>query len=397
MNDILHASGGLTLSALLEELGETQRFLASTLSAGGRSIGQAYFALPEIQGNTPFLGQNCAALVGEAAKAICRSLAMEQARQQRREAQALYQTVHEILAYLDLDKVLKAIVRRAKDLLAADISVLLIQESEASQTYLRTEEGFTPGHVNPSRQTDSGLVSLLKQLREPAYTYDYLADSRFPHTERQDQIVAKEGIRSLLEVPLILAGEVIGALCVANRRPTHFTPENINLLTSLGNSAAVAIEKARLYGKEKETVAKLEELNALIAAHEEMHGRVIHVQHELARLILDGKGIGSIAQAIADLVENPVMVNDHLFKSVASAVPSSFGGAETEIDWQTFPHQALQHLRLSQEIGHPSENGQLIRIPALSEFGLTASRIVVPIVVGQKVLGYVTVVESRGP
>ncbi|MDO8672890.1 MAG: GAF domain-containing protein [Dehalococcoidia bacterium] len=396
VSDVLHPSGSLTLAALLEELGEDQRFLAAPLASESRVVGQALVALPETEKGHPFFGQNFAALIDEAAKAIFRALAMQEARQQRREAQALYQTVHEISAYLDLDKVLKAIVRRAKDLFGADIGVLVVTEGEASQTYRRTEEGFTT-QTGSRHPIDGGLVGLVTQLREPAYTSDYLTDSRFRHTERLDDDVVREGIRSALDVPLILADEVIGVLCVANRRPTNFTPDNIRLLTSLGNSAAVAIEKARLYGKEKETVAKLEELNALIAAQEEMHRKVMHLQHELARLILDGKGVEAIARAIADLINNPVIVDDHLFKLVTRAVPSSFAGPETEIDWQTSLHEALQDERLSQEKDGLIERLQIIRLPPLPEFGLKASRIVAPIVVGRKVLGYVTIVEKQGP
>jgi serine phosphatase RsbU (regulator of sigma subunit)/anti-sigma regulatory factor (Ser/Thr protein kinase) len=60
-------------------------------------------------------------------------------------------------------------------------------------------------------------------------------------------ILREKGIRSLLGVPLLVEGRVIGVLHVGSLTPRAFTAEETELLRLAGDRAALAIEQARLY------------------------------------------------------------------------------------------------------------------------------------------------------
>ena len=68
----------------------------------------------------------------------------------------------------------------------------------------------------------------------------------------------KAGVRSLLAVPLILQGEVIGALAVRRMHVGTFAPETVALLQSFANQSAIALQNARLYRKIEEKSRELE-------------------------------------------------------------------------------------------------------------------------------------------
>jgi signal transduction histidine kinase len=68
----------------------------------------------------------------------------------------------------------------------------------------------------------------------------------------------KAGVRSLLAVPLILQGEVIGALVVRRMHVGTFAPETVALLQSFANQSAIALQNARLYRKIEEKSREVE-------------------------------------------------------------------------------------------------------------------------------------------
>lgn len=65
--------------------------------------------------------------------------------------------------------------------------------------------------------------------------------------------------RSEIALPLMIGGEIIGALDVQSKEPNAFSEDDIGALTTLANQVAVAIENARLY---QQSQAALQELDA---------------------------------------------------------------------------------------------------------------------------------------
>ena len=68
--------------------------------------------------------------------------------------------------------------------------------------------------------------------------------------------ITEAGIRSLAGVPIISKGEILGILYVHSFSPCAFG-EQLPLLTTFANQAAIAIENARLFEKTRQRVAEL--------------------------------------------------------------------------------------------------------------------------------------------
>lgn len=80
-------------------------------------------------------------------------------------------------------------------------------------------------------------------------------------------ILTDEYRTSHVAAPLVIGDQVIGALCVGSAGSGQFEDESAKMLNKLANTAAVALENARLYSQ-AERVATLEERNRIAA---EMH------------------------------------------------------------------------------------------------------------------------------
>lgn len=78
----------------------------------------------------------------------------------------------------------------------------------------------------------------------------------------EDEALLKAGIRSTVRLPLIAKGEAIGALCLDSGTPRCYAERELELLVSLGEQLAIAIENARLF-QETNRLAITDELTGL--------------------------------------------------------------------------------------------------------------------------------------
>jgi signal transduction histidine kinase len=67
------------------------------------------------------------------------------------------------------------------------------------------------------------------------------------HSDVLNPILRQKGVKSLLGVPLIVEGRVLGVLHVGTLYTRHFTDEDVRFLQIAADRAALAIEHARLY------------------------------------------------------------------------------------------------------------------------------------------------------
>ena len=78
---------------------------------------------------------------------------------------------------------------------------------------------------------------------EYVWIKDAVQDSRIQYPEE----AKKEGIASVLSIPMLIKDQVMGALRIYTATPRKFTPEEIRFLHRFAEQAALAIENARKY------------------------------------------------------------------------------------------------------------------------------------------------------
>ncbi len=121
----------------------------------------------------------------------------------------------------------------------------------------------------------SGATSLAADTRTPFATSNLTTSRINLNTFRQGQFreiedilsltdppsvllaLGAEGIRSYLNAPLIVQGELIGALNLARETPGTFSPEEKESLRKIAASLAVAMQQARLYEQARSDVEQL--------------------------------------------------------------------------------------------------------------------------------------------
>jgi GAF domain-containing protein len=159
---------------------------------------------------------------------------------------------------LDMDEVLQAIARAAAELIAVPLANVWVA-NEAAQTLTLQTVSADFGLDLPARDVAFGetAVGWVAQHRQTLEIADVHQDPRYLF----DEWAAAHGIRSLLAVPIIAQGSLLGVLTLNGRGPIRLGPDDQRLLESFVAQAGVAIRNAGLYG---ETRGRLEESRALL-------------------------------------------------------------------------------------------------------------------------------------
>jgi GAF domain-containing protein/sugar diacid utilization regulator len=231
----------------------------------------------------------------------------------RREAEltALFDTAGDLARLRDVDGVLRSIVHRARTLLHADVAYLSMNDEPAGMTYMRVTEGSASALFQQVQLgMGEGLGGLVAQTARPYATADYAADDRFLHTGAIDSAVRDEGLVAILGVPLAVGGTVIGVLYASDRSTRRFSHDEVALLSSLADHAAIAIDNARLIQDTDTALAELGAANETIRGHNAAMARAQEAHDRLTQLVLGGAGVGEVAAAVADVLGGGIVVHD---------------------------------------------------------------------------------------
>ena len=154
-------------------------------------------------------------------------------------ARALHRVSVQIAALSDVDDVLRAVVEHARELLRADVAVLLLESSEG-----RLEPRASAGVARPLPATgESGEPDRLRPATDPERANP--ADAMLPFV---DPPLAT----ARLAAPLQRGGQTIGLLAVGSAVARGFDVDEVETLASLANQATIALEHARLEARLRE-------------------------------------------------------------------------------------------------------------------------------------------------
>lgn len=137
---------------------------------------------------------------------LAMQLRLELRERRRRESElaALFATAGGLIAIRDPQRVLQAIVHRARQLLDADTAHLTLIDEDRGDTFMRVTEGtLTPEFDQVRLPLGVGLGGLVAATGMPSWTADYLDDDRFARADDIDGTVAAEGIRAIVGAPLV--------------------------------------------------------------------------------------------------------------------------------------------------------------------------------------------------
>jgi GAF domain-containing protein/anti-sigma regulatory factor (Ser/Thr protein kinase) len=159
----------------------------------------------------------------------------------RRQLEALQQVTDAALAYLSQDELLTELLDRISAILRSDTAAILMLEPGGRMLRARAAKGIEEEvEQRVTIPVGKGFAGRIAAESRPMVIDDV------HHADIANPILREKGIRSMLGVPLLIEGRVLGVLHVGTLTPRHFTDEDRDLLQHAADRAALAIEHAQL-------------------------------------------------------------------------------------------------------------------------------------------------------
>jgi signal transduction histidine kinase len=250
-------------------------------------------------------------LAVQAAKVIHNTWLYEQFRLKARLFESLVSVGQTINSTLTLDDALQVITREARVLMEAKMASLLLLDDTQEWLDLRASDGAGPDYINKPRLiVAESLLGVVVRRKKPLQVENVQVSSRYQSID----VARREGLVSLLSVPLVFRGQATGTLSVYTAEPHSFSNEEIRILSALADLSAVALEKARLY----ERIVSLEE--------------VLRQSEKLSV-------VGLLAAEVAHEIRNPLTVMKMLYQSLDLRFPADDPRArDVEVIGQKMDH-----------------------------------------------------------
>src|SRR5215831_9838652 len=145
----------------------------------------------------------------------------------------------------------------------AKVSSLMLLDETHQWLDLRACHGAGSAYLRkPRLNVEESLLGIVVRRKKAMQVENVQTSTRYQNLD----VARLEGLVSLLSVPLLFGGQVIGTLSVYTGHTYSFSNEEIRILSALAELSAIAIEKARLYERlvdVEEQLRQNEKLSAL--------------------------------------------------------------------------------------------------------------------------------------
>jgi GAF domain-containing protein len=215
------------------------------------------------------------------------------------------------LSHLDLEELLDELLERIRDLLESDTAAMLLVDEDGETLVPAAAKGF---ELQPDADVripvGQGFAGRVASERTTVVLDDV------DRAEIVNPLLREAGIRSLIGVPLMHLGELIGVVHAGSFTPKYFRPDDGLLLQLVADRVALAIAQSRLFEAERKARRDAETANeqmSFLARASEVLASSLDVESTLER-------VAELAvPALADEVLIDLVVDEGRLQRVATA------------------------------------------------------------------------------
>lgn len=181
---------------------------------------------------------------------------------------ALSEISKTITSNLYLEEILQLIVAMTAERMDFRICTIMLLDERRGELQIHATSSQSEEYLlKPNLKIGESIAGQAVLTRKPVVVEDVRKAPGYRYVD----IAKREGLCSLISVPLLLHDRVLGVINCYTSRVHHFTEDEIRLLTTLGNQAAIAIQNSQLMVK-----------SAII---QEMHHRIKNNLQTIASLL----------------------------------------------------------------------------------------------------------------
>jgi GAF domain-containing protein len=157
-----------------------------------------------------------------------------------------------ISSSLNLKEVLHLIVKSTCEMTGSKGCALMLLDEKGQMLEVKSSYGLSDQYIGKGPlSADKSISDMLEG--KPVIIENALSDPRVQYPQE----AREEGIASIVSLPIILRGRIIGVLRLYTSAPCKFTQDDIDFLSAIAMQSGLAIENAKMYEHVKTNYEKL--------------------------------------------------------------------------------------------------------------------------------------------
>jgi len=205
-----------------------------------------------------------------------------------------------IVSDLYLEDILRLIVTVTAETMSSNICSIMLVDEKKKELIIRATQSISEEYTKKMPlKVGEGIAGRVVKENKAVTIKDVTKEKEYRHKD----IAKKAGLCSLLCVPLAVKGKVIGVINCYTSTPHEFSEAEVDLLTSIANQAAVAIENTELMVRSKviqeelETRKRLERAKGILMRQQKITEEEAYLR--LQKCSMDNrKSMREVAEAI---------------------------------------------------------------------------------------------------
>ncbi len=292
----------------------------------------------------------------------------------------LHQVSSLVSSDLSLEKMLQQLISLTMDVTHCDACLVYLRDTASNEIVLRASQLPHDSEIGNIRmkmgEGVTGWVALHNSV--VALDSDASADTRF----KPFSALPEDTFQAFLSVPLVSGGELIGVINVHHRQPHKHTPDEVALVSFVGEQMGGVIAKSRLAEQSISAVKRMETLAAV--------AQTISAESYLDRILQ------AIAEMVAETMDSPVcsimLVDEDRRELVISAARCSSPEYLHKMPLKIEDSLIGRVVREARPIMiHNVLGEKQYRYPELARKSGLASLLSVPLMVRDKVIGTINI------
>ncbi len=178
-----------------------------------------------------------------------------QLKKTKRSFALLYEISRTVVSNRYLEEILGLVVGLTAELMGSKICSLMLLDEKSKELGIKATQSLSDAYRSkPPIKVGESVSGRAVELKQPITVLDVRHERDYKYPD----IAKKEGLVSMIAVPMLVKNRVIGVLNCYTAQEHTFTEEEIQVLTGVANQAALAIENTRLLSEKVTAVEELE-------------------------------------------------------------------------------------------------------------------------------------------
>lgn len=170
----------------------------------------------------------------------------DQMRRKALQLETLSQVSDTVASSRIIDDVLQLIVTMTAQMMGSKICSIMLLDAETGELRIAATQSLSEQYRRkPNLRVGQSISGRAVHERRPIIVADVTKERDYMYPD----LAAKEGLASLLSVPMMVRDKAVGVINSYTSVPHNFTSEEVRLMQTIANQAAIAIEHTTLMEK----------------------------------------------------------------------------------------------------------------------------------------------------